>query len=84
MDPATAHTGRPDCPHCLADPRRSRSELVAWCVAAVAVVLLAVVFFYGLGSAPATWAAAGGFGLVGVLLCPLVMGGMMWMMMRKH
>lgn len=53
-------------------------------MAGVALALLSVVFLASAGSLPATLAAGGGLLLVGTLLCPLVMGGMMWMMMRKH
>ena len=79
-----AHTTPQDgCPDCLISPTRSRSELIAWSVAGVAVLLLIAVFFLGVGSNASTWIAAGGFGFLGLLLCPIVMGGMMWMMMKK-
>jgi predicted phage tail protein len=81
-DPRT-HVDRSVCDHCLVPAPTDRSAKVAWTVAAIAVGLLIVVFFLGVGSAPGTLVAGSGFALVGMLLCPLVMGGMMWMMMRK-
>lgn len=77
------HAEGATCDHCLVPAPTNRSAKIAWIVAGVAVTLLIVVFFLGVGSTPSTLVAASGFGLVGVLLCPLVMGGMMWFMMRK-
>jgi hypothetical protein len=70
------------CQHCLVHPSRSQSSLVAWIVAAVAVAFALIVFFSRSG-----WGIAAGYGsfaLLGVLVCPLVMGAMMFFMMRKH
>ena len=79
------HADGTTCEDCLVPAPTNRSARIAWTVAAVAVALLIVVFFLGVGSAPSTFLAAGGFGLLGLLLCPVLMGGMMWMMMRnKH
>ncbi|HET6399715.1 MAG TPA: hypothetical protein VFH47_09205 [Candidatus Thermoplasmatota archaeon] len=55
---------------------------MAWIVAAVAVAFALIVFFSRSG-----WGIAAGYGsfaLLGVLVCPLVMGAMMFFMMRKH
>ena len=79
-----AHADGSTCEHCLVPPPSNRSAKIAWTVAGIAILLLLIVFFLGVGSTPSTILAAGGFGLAGVLLCPLVMGGMMWFMMRKN
>lgn len=71
------------CPNCLINPSRSRSSLVAWIVAAAAVGFALLVWFSRSGSLAAN---AGGFGalsLMAILVCPLVMGAMMFFMMRK-
>ena len=71
------------CMHCAVDPRRNKSSLVAWIVAAVAVVFAIVVFVSRSDSAAFNIGGYGALGLLAILACPLVMGGMMWMMMRK-
>ena len=81
---AHTHADGSTCPQCVVPPPGNRSAKIAWTVAAIAILLLIAVFFLGVGSTPSTLLAAGGFGLAGVLLCPLVMGGMMWFMMRKN
>lgn len=73
----------PDCPACLVKPNASKSARVAWAVAVTALLLLVAVLFLRPGSTGGTLAGAGGLILLGTLLCPLVMGGMMWFMMRK-
>lgn len=77
------HAAQADCPQCLASPNRPGSAKVAWTVAAIAVLLLVGVFFYGASSRGGLILGAGGLGLLAIIACPLVMGGMMWMMMRK-
>ena len=62
---------------------KSGSAKVAWAIAVTAVLLLVGVFILGVGSAGGTALAVAGVPLLAVLVCPLVMGGMMWMMMRK-
>ena len=81
-EPHPGHTG-PGCQHCVVDPRRNRSSLVAWIVAAVAVVFAIVVFLSKGGGFASNFAGYGSLGLLALLACPLMMGGMMWMMMRK-
>ncbi len=84
-DPTPPHTDtHDDCAACLVRPGRSRSEAIAWVIALLAVGLLVAVFFLGVGTSASTLLASGGFLLLATLLCPIVMGGMMWMMMRKH
>lgn len=77
------HPDNATCEHCLVPAPTNRSAKIAWTVASIAIALLILVFFLGVGSNPSTLLAAGGFGLLGMILCPIVMGGMMWVMMRK-
>ncbi|MBI2077118.1 MAG: hypothetical protein HYT80_01925 [Euryarchaeota archaeon] len=88
MDPAEAHSQHrtldPDCPHCLVRPSMARSAKFAWAVTAIATGALVVVLFLGFQSRGGLFVAGGGLFLVMMLACPLVMGGMMWMMMRGH
>lgn len=72
-----------NCPNCVVDPRRNKSSLVAWIVAAVAVAFALVVFFAKSGSFGSNLAGFGSLGLLAILACPLMMGGMMFFMMRK-
>lgn len=72
-----------DCPACLVKPGASKSAKVAWGVAIMALLLLAGVLFWGPGSTGGKLAGGGGLLLLGALICPLVMGGMMFFMMRK-
>lgn len=86
---APAHThadasSHADCAACLVPLPNNRSSKIAWTVAGVAVALLVIVFFLGVGSRPSTLLAGGGLGLAVLLICPLTMGGMMWFMSRKH
>ena len=81
-EPHPSHRGA-DCPHCLVNPRRNRSSMVAWIVAAVAVLFAIVVYFSKSGGFASNFAGYGSLGLLALLACPLMMGGMMWMMMRK-
>lgn len=71
------------CQHCLVDPKRNKSSLVAWIVAAVAVVFALVVYFSRAGSLGSNLAGGGSLALLAILACPLMMGAMM-LMMRKH
>ena len=71
------------CQHCLVDPKRNKSSLVAWIVAGVAVVFALVVYFSRAGSLGSNLAGGGSLALFAVLACPLMMGAMM-LMMRKH
>ena len=81
--PAAHHTHDGDhCAHCLVDPKRNRSSMVAWIVAAVAVAFALLVYFSRAGSAGSNIGGLGSLGLLAILACPLMMGGMMWMMMR--
>ena len=82
--PSGQHADGTTCEHCLVPAPRNRSAMIAWIVAGVAVALLIVVYFLGIGSSRGTFVAASGFGLAGLLICPLAMGVMMWFMMRKH
>lgn len=72
------------CAHCAVDPRRNRSSLIAWIVAAVAVVAALAVFFSRAGSAGSTLGGFSSFALLGILACPLMMGAMMLMMRKGH
>lgn len=72
-----------DCPACLVKPGTSQSSKVAWGVAVAALLLLAVVLLLGPGSLGGSLAGLGGLVLLGALLCPLTMGAMMFLMMRK-
>lgn len=81
---AHKHAEGETCAHCVADPRRNRSSLIAWIVAAVAVTFAIVVYFGRAGSGASNLAAFGSLGILMLLACPLMMGGMMWMMMRKN
>jgi high-affinity Fe2+/Pb2+ permease len=78
------HADGKTCAHCVVDPRRNRSSLVAWIVAAVAVTFAIVVYVSRAGSGASNFAAFGSLGVLMLLACPLIMGGMMWMMMRKN
>lgn len=71
------------CTHCAVDPRRNKSSLVAWIVAAVAVLFAIIVFVSRSGGTAFAIGGYGSLGLLAILACPLMMGGMMWMMMRK-
>ena len=77
------HTGMMDCPGCLVSPGKSKSSLVAWSVAVVALVLAAYLYFTRSGSGTAL-AGGGSLFLLGALLCPVSMGLMMYFMSRKH
>jgi uncharacterized integral membrane protein len=87
MEPSEhdTHKGHPmaDCPLCVVKTPRTRSEKVAWAIASIAVVLLLLVLVVGVGSAPGNLLAFAAVPLLAVLVCPIVMGAMMWMMMRK-
>ncbi len=82
--PAPLH-GLPghQCNHCMVDLRRNRSNLVAWIVAALAVAFALLVYFSRAGSVGSNVGGLGSVALIGILVCPLIMGTMMWMMMRK-
>lgn len=67
----------------MVHPNRPGSAKIAWAVAAVAVALLLMVVFLKLGPTGNLAAGFGGVALLGLIACPLIMGGMMWMMMRK-
>jgi len=47
-------------------------------------VLLLSVLLLGVGSSGGNLLAFASLPLLGLLLCPLTMGAMMWLMMRKH
>lgn len=81
---AAVHTGAADCPHCLVNPRRSRSSLVAWLVALVAVAFALVVYFSRPGGVAGAFAGSGSLLLLALLLCPLTMGAMMLMNRKGH
>lgn len=83
-DHAAHGTMRAGCPECMASMHRTKSAKIAWTVAAVAVLLLVGVFFYGASSRPGLALGAGGFALLAIIACPIMMGLMMWMMMRHH
>ena len=72
------------CPHCAVDPRRNKSSLVAWIVAAVAVVFAIVVFVSRAGGTAFSIGGYGALGLLAILACPLMMGAMMLMMRKGH
>ena len=78
------HEAGEPCPQCLVDPKRSRSSLVAWIIAAVAVAVALVAVLARPGSLGFDIAGVSAVGLLVVLLCPLMMGAMMFMMMRSH
>lgn len=78
-----AHAALPDCPQCLVQPNKPGSAKVAWAIAGIAILLLLVVVFVKLGPAGNLAAGFGGVALLSLIACPLVMGGMMWMTMRK-
>lgn len=59
---------------------RPPPEKVAWAVAAAAVLLLVGVLLVGATSAGGPLLASGRLVLAATLLCPLVMGVMMWRM----
>lgn len=80
----THAAGQHACEHCLVPPPQNRSAKIAWGVAAIASGLLVLVFLSGIGSTTSTFLASGGVILLATLLCPIVMGGMMWFMMRKN
>lgn len=77
------HTHDGECAHCLVNPRANKSSLVAWVVAAVAVVFALLVWFSKSGSFASAAGGFGALGLLAVLACPLTMGAMMFFMMRK-
>lgn len=81
---AAEHTGAADCAHCLVNPRRNRSSLMAWLVALVAVAFAVVVYFSRAGGAAGTFAGSGSLVLLALLLCPLTMGAMMLMNRKGH
>lgn len=81
--PTSSHQQMADCPACLVKPGASKSSRVAWGVAVVALLLLATVLLLRPGSIGGSFAGAGGLILLGVLICPLTMGAMMFLMMRK-
>ncbi len=72
------------CGHCVVDPKRNKSSLVAWIVAGVAVVFAIVVYFSRAGSLGSNLAGGGSLALLAVLACPLIMGAMMFMMGKRH
>ena len=72
------------CEHCLVNPRKNTSSLVAWIVAAVAVVFALVVYFSRPGSLGGNLAGGGSLALLAILACPLMMGAMMLMMRKGH
>ncbi len=72
------------CMHCMVDPKRNKSSMVAWIVAAVAVVFALVVYFSRAGSLGSNLAGGGSLALLAILACPLMMGAMMLMMRKGH
>ncbi|MFA5943549.1 MAG: hypothetical protein WC876_03680 [Candidatus Thermoplasmatota archaeon] len=76
------HDGH-SCSHCLVDPKRNKSSLVAWIVAGVAVAFALAVYFTKAGSFGNNLAGGGSIALLAILVCPLMMGVMMFFMMRK-
>lgn len=85
MDQAThQHPHDGTCAHCAVDPRRNRSSLVAWIVAAVAVIAALVVFFSRAGSVGSTIGGFSSIALLAILACPLMMGAIMLMMRKGH
>ena len=75
--------GHHDCPHCRVQPGKPGTAKVAWIIAGIAVALLVAVFVAGFGTTTGNLFASGGLVLLVTLACPLVMGGMMFFMMRK-
>lgn len=71
------------CAHCLVDPKSSKSSLIAWIVAAIAVLFALLAWFSKSGSFASAAGGYGALGLLVVLACPVTMGAMMWFMMRK-
>lgn len=65
----------------MVDPKRNRSSLVAWIVAAVAVVFAIVVFLTKGGTPTNIFAGYGTLVILALIACPLIMGGMM---LRMH
>lgn len=84
MHKPAAHPGEAGCPDCLVGPRRGRSSLVAWIVAAVAVVFAILVFVSRSGSTGSLVGGFGALGLLAILACPVVMGAMMLAMRKGH
>lgn len=80
----STHADGATCEHCIMPAPTNKSATIAWIVAGIATTLLIIVYFLGVGTRGGTIVAGTGFVLLGVLLCPLMMGGMMWFMMRKH
>lgn len=75
---------RESCQHCMVDPKRNRSSLVAWIIAAAAVVFALIVYFSRAGSLGSNLAGVGSIALLAILACPLMMGAMMLMMRKGH
>lgn len=69
------------CPQCAATSQAARTRL--WLVGGLAALLFVVAIYFGLQSTGGAIAGLGGAFLLGSLLCPLVMGAMMFFMMRK-
>lgn len=78
------HGAKDGCAQCLVDPKRNRSSLIAWIVAAVAVTFAIVVFVSRSGSPASSIGGYGSLGLLAILACPIMMGAMMLMMRGKH
>ena len=86
-DSPTPHAHEPNdgsCPHCAVDPRRNRSSLVAWIVAAVAVLFAILVFVSRSDGAAFSLGGYGALGILAILACPIMMGAMMLMMRKGH
>lgn len=85
MDTTThpGHTGS-DCPTCMVDPRRNRSSLVAWIVAAGAIAVALVTYFSRAGSTSFNLGGYSAIALMAILACPVMMGAMMLMMRKGH